>query len=185
MGEGFLLTATYLRPAESQCGELSSYGHEVERDVIRLDIYLTPAKPDGGAACGQPTILEQMEFPLEFPFEPGATYWVVANEEQTNQFSLPEAEFPPYVTVTSHVETVEWNVMESFPPQYSLWVVTAMPQGSGCSRFNGYDVARPDPYRFEIAITHYIVDFEERRGHGGLHRRHCHGGNGHPPGFRL
>ena len=161
LDEGFLLTATYLRPPEPGCGELSSYGHELEVDIIRLDLNLMASDP---LSCSEPSVAEAMEFPLEFPFDPGATYWVVANGQQTNQFSLPEAGFPPYVTVSSMVESVEWNVMESFPPQYSLWVVTAMPQGSGCSRFNGYDIARPDPYRFEIAITHHIVDFESAGG---------------------
>ena len=159
MGEGYLLTATYLRPPEPGCGELSSYGHEAMGDNIYIDISLM-----AGEGCGEPAVAEEMEFPIEFPFEPGMSYWVIANGEQTSLFSLPEAGFPPYVTVSSHVESVEWNVMESFPPQYGLWVVTAMPQGSGCSRFNGYDITRAGPYRFEIAITHHIVDFNSAGG---------------------
>ena len=159
MGEGYLLTATYVRPPEPGCGELSSYGHEAMGDNIYIDINLM-----AGEGCGEPAVAEEMEFPIEFPFEPGMSYWVIANGEQTGLFSLPEAGFPPYVTVSSHVESVEWNVMESFPPQYGLWVVTAMPQGSGCSRFNGYDITRAGPYRFEIAITHHIVDFNSAGG---------------------
>ena len=159
LAEGYRFTATYLRPAEPGCGELSSYGHEAAGDNIYLDINLTPWQ-----SCGEPTVAEEMEFPLEFPFEPGMSYWVITNGEQTNRFSLPEAGFPPYVTIPSTIASVEWNVMESFPPQYSLWVVTEMHQGSGCSRFNGYDITRSGPYRFEIALTHHVVDFSQPGG---------------------
>ena len=156
MDEGYLFTATYLRPPESGCGELSSYGHEAAGEHIRLDINLMSAE-----GCGEPSVAEELEFPIQFPFDPGSSYWVIANGEQTNRFSLPEAGYPPYTTIPSNIASVQWNVMESFPPQYSLLVVTEMPQGSGCSRFNGYDITRVDRYRFEIAMTHHVVDFEK------------------------
>ena len=140
---------------------MSSYGHELDGEHIRLDIYLMPGDP---SVCGAPTVADEMEFPLDIPFSAGVSYWVIANGHESNRFSLPETGFPPYLTVSSHVASAEWNVMESFPPQYSLWVVTEMPQGSGCSRFNGYDINRAGPYRYEIAITHHIVDFESAGG---------------------
>ena len=48
-------------------------------------------------------------------------------------------------------------ILESFPPQYRIKVISNLPRGSSCSRFNGYDVARPSANTIEVSVTHLEV----------------------------
>ena len=49
------------------------------------------------------------------------------------------------------------DILESAPPQYQLRIVSGLPKGSSCSRFNGYEVTRRDANKIEVAITHHEV----------------------------
>ena len=48
-------------------------------------------------------------------------------------------------------------ILESAPPQYQLRVVSGMPKGSSCSRFNGYEIRRSESADIDVAITHHQV----------------------------
>ena len=162
LSEGYLLTASFLRPQSEDCARISSYGYELEGANIRIELNLTPGPDsDNPEVCDGPRQTGAMEFSLDFPLEPQQTYSVIAGTSGlTNQFTLPESDFPAYVTSPSPVESAEIVVLEIFPPQYMLHVISGLPQGSGCSRFNGYDLRRPSPDTIEVTITHHAVDFD-------------------------
>ena len=87
----------------------------------------------------------------------GESYRVVVNDEVTNAFTARDPEGPKMVVKESPVEGVELLILESFPPQYRLKVLSALPLGSSCSKFNGYDISRPFANTIHITVTHLEV----------------------------
>ena len=57
----------------------------------------------------------------------------------------------------SPIEKIDIVVLESAPVQYELRVVSGLPKGSGCSRFNGYEVRRSEPEKIDVSLTHHEV----------------------------
>ena len=57
------------------------------------------------------------------------------------------------VVKESPVESVELIILESFPPQYRIKVVSTM-SGSSCSQFNGYDISRPFVNNIQVKVTY-------------------------------
>ena len=57
----------------------------------------------------------------------------------------------------SPIEKIDIVVLESAPVQYELRVVSGLPKGSGCSRFNGYEVRRSEPDKIDVSLTHHEV----------------------------
>ncbi len=47
--------------------------------------------------------------------------------------------------------------MAGAPSQYQLRVVSAMPKGSSCSQFNGYEIRRIASNRIDVSVTHHQV----------------------------
>ena len=47
--------------------------------------------------------------------------------------------------------------MEGAPPQYQLHVVSAMPVGSSCSQFNGYEIRRRELNEIEVVVTYHQI----------------------------
>jgi hypothetical protein len=72
-------------------------------------------------------------------------------------FSLPDADLADTFVAESPIESVDVEILESEPPQYHLRVVSGMPKGSGCSRFNGYEIRRAEPPEIEVRVTHHEV----------------------------
>lgn len=97
------------------------------------------------------------EVPLGSDFMPGESYRVVVNGEVTNAFTARDPEGPKMVVKESPIEGVELLILESFPPQYHLKVLSVLPLGSSCSKFNGYDVSRPFANTIHITVTHLEV----------------------------
>ena len=63
----------------------------------------------------------------------------------------------PIKFAESPIQSAEVAILESFPPQYQLRVVSGLPKGSGCSQFNGYEVRRRESNEIEVVVTHHKV----------------------------
>ena len=85
-------------------------------------------------------------------FISGESYKVIVNGEVTNSFVRREPAGRPVVVKESPVESVELIILESFPPQYLIKVVSTM-SGSSCSQFNGYDISRPFVNNIQVKVT--------------------------------
>ena len=90
-------------------------------------------------------------------FAPGQTYRVVVNGQETTAFTPMEPDFPHSFIDLSPIEKVEVGALESAPVQYELRVVSGLPKGGGCSRFNGYEVRRSEPDKIDVSVTHHEV----------------------------
>ena len=75
----------------------------------------------------------------------------------TNAFTARDPEGVKMVVKESPIEGVEVVILESFPAQYRLKVLSALPLGSRCSQFNGYDISRPFGNTVHVIVTHLEV----------------------------
>ena len=75
----------------------------------------------------------------------------------TAAFTLPDPDFPHSFIESSPIERVEVVALEGSPTHYELHVISGLPKGSACSKFNGYEIRRADPTRIEVDVTHHEV----------------------------
>ena len=157
-GEGqHSLRVVYYRSAPEGCYRPGS--QSVRVDVPNIYATVTVMQPPGGGAnsCDGEMAEADAIVPIGATLAPGETYHVVVNDSSTASFSLPRPGLAEPVTEESPVESAEIMILESWPPQYQVVVVSGLPRGSGCSQFNGYETRRREPNEIEIVITHHRV----------------------------
>ena len=132
-------------------------GYELERDRNLVRVTVTNLKPSAPVPCTTIYGRHEGELDLGTDFTPGESYTLVVNDEVTNAFVARDPEGPEMVLVDSPIAKAEILVLESFPPQYRLQVVSRLPLGSSCSKFNGYDVTRPFANTIHVKVTHLEV----------------------------
>ena len=115
-----------------------------------------PPSPDG-IPCDEELVELETVIRLGDTLVPGQSYRVTVNGKGTTSFYLPEPDSPFSVVATSPIERVEVLILEIFPPQYQLRIISALPKGSSCSRFNGYEVRFVGSTTIEVDVTHYEV----------------------------
>ena len=148
---GYSLGVSFTLP--DYCHQFEGYEVEVTNGNIEVTLEIVDVSAGGGVACAQAIQELSAEIPIEEDLTPGESYTVSVNGRLTNLFTVPED--AETITVRSPIESIELLIMESYPPQYALYVISALPKGSACSWFNGYDVASPYPGRIEVEITHH------------------------------
>ena len=135
--------------------ELELDGNDI---IVRLTLMQPPPTPWSIACNEQVVELDAVE-PIRQPLRSGQTYRVIANGQETTSFTLPRPGLRDPFIAESPIERAEIMILESDPPQYQLLVVSALPEGSSCSQFNGYEIRRRDAGRIEVVITyHQIAD---------------------------
>ena len=150
---GYSMGVSFTLP--DYCHRFEGYGVEIADGNIEVALEIVDESAGGGIACAQ-AIQELIEnIPIAEDLAPGETYTVTVNGRLTNSFTAPEDPAMEVITVRSPIESVELLILESYPPQYNLLVLSALPKGSSCSWFNGYDIASPHPGRIEVEITHH------------------------------
>ena len=155
--EPFLRIAFYQSTIEG-CARPGNQGLEVDGDdiVARLTLMQPPSTPWAIPCHEQVVELDAVE-PIVQPLEPGRTYRVLVNERLVTTFTLPDPGLPHTFIGESPIERAEVLVLESAPPQYQLRVVSAMPKGSTCSQFNGYEIRRDGSHHIDVIVTHHEV----------------------------
>ena len=131
--------------------------YELNRDGSRIEVTVTNHRHTRSAACLQVYEIHEGELALGSDFTPGETYVVVVNGEVTNAFAARDPDDSGMVVAESPIDKVEIVILESFPPQYRLSIVSRLPLGSKCSKFNGYDVTRPYRHGIRVRVTHLEV----------------------------
>ena len=150
-----LLMVTYLQSTVEGCSGPDSEGFE----VISSEIFVTVARmaPPEVIPCDEDLVEMETVISLGDSVVPDQSYRVTVNGLLTTAFTLPEPDFPNYVTELSPIELAEIMALEIWPVQYQLHVISALPMGSSCSRFNGYEIRRADSTTIEIDVTHHEV----------------------------
>ena len=155
---GYLLRVTYFLPGDDDCSRHSSVIAELVGVNIKAVVNnLEKRANDGSPVCASQPREGEVGIPIERPFTPGETYRVRVNDRVTNAFTPPRQGFPDSRVAPSPIEESELLILEIFPPRYQVRVVSALPKGSSCSLFNGYDVERSAARRIDVLITHHEV----------------------------
>ena len=135
-------------------------GHEFELDgtdiIVNVTLMAPPPSPWAIPCLGDLLEVETV-VRIGSAFAPGQTYRVVVNGQETTTFTPLKPEFPDSFIALSPIEKVEIVALEKAPLQYELRVVSGLPKGSGCSRFNGYEVRRSEPEKIDVSLTHHEV----------------------------
>ena len=153
-----LLMVTYLQSTIDGCPRPDSEGFEVSGSAITVAVTrIAPSPAPEGILCDEDLVEVETVFRLGDAIVPGQSYRVTVNDILTTAFTLPEPDFPNYVTESSPVESAEIMALEIWPVQYQLHVISALPMGSSCTRFNGYEVRRAGSTTIEIEVTHHEV----------------------------
>ena len=157
-GPELLVMVKYYRSTTEGCSRLGNETLELDGNDLNVTLTLMQPPPTAWAIpCDENLIELESIVRTEATLEPGESYRILVNGQLTGTFALPEDGFPDSVIAQSLVESVEGVIMESAPPQHQLRVVSGMPKGSGCSRFNGYAIRRVDPTNIDIEVTQHEV----------------------------
>ena len=139
------------------CYEFDKY--EVSRDGETVLITVTNLTPEEPMACAEIYGTVESNVALGTDFDGGKTYTVHVNdvtETFVAQGAGTQPEEPAMVIVPAPVQSVGVNVSESDPPEYSLTVLSTLPKGTSCSRFDGYEVDG-DQTTFSVTLTNLEV----------------------------
>ena len=139
-------------------------GYEVTRDGEDVRVRVTNLMPaDTNVACTDNYRTVETKFLLAADIEPCKVYTVDVNGESRRVQAIGAAirceaptEIPSSqgtIEVLAPIEGVKVQVAKSFPPQYSLLIRSAQP--NGCARFNDSEVTR-DGYTIRVKVTNLI-----------------------------
>ena len=155
--ELFLRVAYYQSTIEG-CARPGNESLELDGDAIRVSVTQMQPPPTAWAIpCDEEVVELDTVLPVTTSLEAGRTYRVIVNDGAATTFTLPGPDLRDTFIAESPIESVEVDVLESAPPQYQLRIVSGLPKGSSCSRFNGYEIQRDAPDRIEVLITHHEV----------------------------
>ena len=152
------LMVTYLQSTIEGCSRPGREEFEVDGSVVRVEVTrMAPPPTPSGIPCDEDLIELETVFHLGDQVVAGQSYRVIVNDGLTGAFTLPDPDFPHSIVAASPIERVDVEILESFPVQYQLRVISALPKGSVCSVFNGYRVGRTGPTSIEVDVTHHEV----------------------------
>ncbi len=156
--EGDFLHVFYLQSEMENCSRPLEQSFKIDGSNIRVSLtHMVPPPASWAAPCDELLVELEEYINLEGSLEPGETYHVYVNGQQTTVFSRPRADFPPSEIALPDVMETTINIQESLPPQYSLLITYGIPAGSGCSQENGYALSRSGEGEIFISLTFHQV----------------------------
>lgn len=134
-------------------------GYEAERDFNRFVVAVTNLMPDPSEpiACTEIYGLHEGEVVLGGGLNVGDVYTVSVNDDWDVSFSALDSSGLGMIEIESPIENVE--IIEG-GGGYLMTVISRLPKGSSCSKFNGYEVNRRFAERIEVSLTHMEVSEE-------------------------
>ena len=144
----------YYQSTIENCARPGSQGLKVQgKNIVATITLMQPPPTSWAIPCDEQLVELDAVEPIGNSLKPGQTYYVIVNDVATTSFSLPRPSLQHTVIAESPIHSAEIEIMESAPPQYQLHVVSAMPVGSSCSQFNGYEIRRREPNEIEVVVT--------------------------------
>ena len=108
--------------------------------------------------CHEQVVELDTILPIQAPLEPGQSYRVIVNDRVTGAFS--PCRDPSLRTLPSpNHRSKMWRLWcwNATPGSINWRIVSAMPQGSSCSQFNGYEIRRIESNSISVIVTHHHV----------------------------
>ena len=139
----------------SGCAKFGGYELEFRGKVIEVTV--TNLVPTGPVVCTAVYSIRGDQVDLGDDLKVGVPYTVVVNGRVTNAFVVRDPAWFLAPVAESPIRMFEIDVLESSPPQYQVSVVSTLPLGSSCSRFNGYDIERRGGGEIRVTVTHLEV----------------------------
>ena len=153
-----LLRIGYYQSTIEGCARPRKQSLEVKgTDIVATITFMQPPSTQWAIPCDDQVVELDAVQPIKASLEPGETYRVIVNDSTTSSFSLPKPRLRDTFVAESPIQSAEVAILESFPPQYQLLVVSGLPKGSGCSQFNGYEIRRRESNEIEVVVTHHEV----------------------------
>ena len=153
-----LLMVKYHQSSIEGCSRPS--GEEFEVDGTEIFVRVTrmaPPPAPWGIPCDEDLLELETIVRLGDSIAPGQTYRVTVNDRVTTSFTLSDPDFPHSFIESSPIERAEVVALEGSPTHYELRVISGLPTGSACSKFNGYEIKRADPTMIEVDVSHHEV----------------------------
>lgn len=153
-----ILMVDYLRSTIEGCGRPGNQRYELKGSDIKAEVTLmTPPTTPWGLPCDEELIQVEDVVRVTDDLAPGQTYRVSVNGVHTTAFTLTEPEFGSSLIAQSPVERIEIVKPDIPGSQYQLRIISGLPQGSGCSRFNGYEMRYIEPDMIDVELTHHEI----------------------------
>ena len=153
-----LLRIAYYQSTIEGCARPGNEELKVEgNDIIATVTLMQPPPTKWAIPCHEQVVELDTVLRIGASLEPGQSYRVIVNDRVTGAFSLPRPELKDTALVESPIESAEIMVLERDPRGYQLRIVSAMPQGSSCSQFNGYEVRRSESNSIDVKVSHHHV----------------------------
>lgn len=153
-----LLRVAYFQSAKENCARPGQQKLTLEaRDInVRLTLMQPPETP-WAPACDEELVELDTILHVGASLTPGRRYRVIVNDVETTTFTVPDAHLGHTVVAQSPVQSAKVANTGSVSHPRTLRVVSGLPKGSGCSRFNGYEIRRQVPHQLDVVITHHEV----------------------------
>ena len=153
-----LLMVTFHQSSIEGCSRPGAQEFEVDGSEIIVKLTRMAPPPDpSGVPCHEDLLELESIVRLGDNIAPGQAYRVTVNDRVTTAFMLPDPDFPDSFVESSPIERAEVVALEGSPTHYELRVISGLPKGSVCSKFNGYEIRRADPAIIEVDLTHHQV----------------------------
>ena len=137
----------------SGCAQFNEYRVELDGNTFLVEVTnLMPA--DQAIACTAIYGYHEGEIVLGSGLTTGQAYTVTINSELTRSFTVQDTDGLAMVEKESPIEKIEVTEADG---GYLLTVISRLPKGSSCSRFNGYEIDRRFAERIEVTLTHMEV----------------------------
>ena len=152
------LRVAYYQSTIEGCARPGSEDLQLDgRDILVRVTLMQPPATAWAIPCDEEVVELDTVLHITTPLEPGQTYRVIVNDRETTTFAPPGPDLRDTFIAESPIEGAEIVVSGSTPVRYELRVVSAMPTGSSCSQFNGYEIRRAESNRIDVLITHHQV----------------------------
>ena len=148
----------YYQSTIENCARPGSQGLKVQgKNIVATITLMQPPPTSWAIPCDEQLVELDAVEPIGNSLKPGQTYYVIVNDVATTSFSLPRPSLQHTVIAESPIHSAEIEIMERAPTQYQLHVVSAMPVGSSCSQFNGYEIRRRELNEIEVVVTYHQI----------------------------
>ncbi len=150
------LRIAYYQSTIENCARPGNEGWEIRGAQIKAWVTLMQPPPTPwGIDCDRERVELDTIMVLGPSLVSGLMYEVTVNDVVAAAFTLPDAALRHSALAEPSIERAEVVRLEGTPPAYELQVVSAMPKGSSCSQFNGYEIQRREPDRIDVVVTHH------------------------------
>ena len=152
------LRVAYYQSTIEGCARPGSEDLQLDgRDILVRVTLMQPPATAWAIPCDEEVVELDTVLHITTPLEPGHTYRVIVNDRETTTFAPPGPDLRDTFIAESPIEGAEIVASGGTPLGYELRVVSAMPTGSSCSQFNGYEIRRAESKRIDVLITHHQV----------------------------